>query len=113
MPKLIIQQPYVIKSSCRKERLDQLVKSWKEDGVIAVDATTRITLIKDEERVDEIIASDIVDNDKWTTITESTFVQYEPSLYECPKCSKRVTVRTPFCPECGDDKRLRVKVEDQ
>lgn len=112
MPKLIIQQPYVIKSSYRKEHFDRLIKNWKEDGVIAVDATTHITLVRDDEKIDEIIASDIVDNDKWVTITESTFVQYEPSIYECPKCGKRVTVRTPFCPECGDDKRLRVIMED-
>lgn len=34
-------------------------------------------------------------------IMKSTFEQYEPSVYACSVCSKHISKRSNYCPNCG------------
>ena len=42
---------------------------------------------------------------KWEAVKESTFIQYEPSEYQCPFCHTIRHVKTNYCPACGADLR--------
>ena len=63
MSKVLIKFPYILKSGPRKEKADWLRQQWNEKGLIVIDSSYDVTVVKDDDNL-------IIEEAQWIPLTQ-------------------------------------------
>ena len=63
MSKVLIKFPYILKPGPRKARADELRKQWNENGLIVIDGSFDVTVVKDDDDL-------IIEEAQWIPLTQ-------------------------------------------